>query len=148
MADPSSHSHAATHSNGSQQQAPAASSTSLGFTGVSTNDRFQRLTRQTRDFVPSEDISIGIERNIRGEAPAVIPRILQPQHFELKRRKDEGERKLHERDEFQTRDEPSESEAEEEEVRRTVKIVSSGADSKSKSSKSRIDADAGEPEVK
>ena len=147
------------HSNGANQSPALASTTppvaTLGFTGVTTCQRFERLTRQQANFVASEDISIGIERKMASDEPAIIPRHLKPQHVELKRRKDEGDRKLHLREEFVERVRPEEEE-EEEEVRRTVKIVSSTGESASKSSKksapsrsdSKADVETGEPEVK
>ncbi len=46
----------------------------------------------------------GIERNIRGNSPAVIRREIRPEAVELPRRRDEGAAPLHRRDEFRTRD--------------------------------------------
>ena len=50
-------------------------------------------------------IPTGIERNIRGNSPAVIRREIKPEAVELPRRKDEGTKPLHKRDEFRTREE-------------------------------------------
>ncbi len=46
----------------------------------------------------------GIERNVRGSSPAVIRREIRPEAVELPRRKDEGSKPLHRREEFRTRE--------------------------------------------
>ena len=51
-------------------------------------------------IVPSENIAVGIERQIRGNSPAVIRRELRPSEVILRRRREEGEVALCERDEF------------------------------------------------
>ena len=52
-----------------------------------------------------------------GDAPAVIPVLLRPEHVAFRRRKDEGEKKLSERPEFATVDDDVEE-------KRTIKVVS------------------------
>ena len=47
----------------------------------------------------------GIERNIRGNSPAVIRREIKPEAVEVPRKKEEGSKPLHKRDEFRTREE-------------------------------------------
>ena len=50
-------------------------------------------------------LTLGIERNIRGNSPAVIRREIKPEAIELPRKKNEGNKPLHKRDEFRTREE-------------------------------------------
>ena len=69
-------------------------------------------------FVPPEQITIGIERNIPGNEPTVMRSEFRPEDVVVIRRKDEGVCPFYERQEFQTRhDEEQYNE------RRVVKIV-------------------------
>ena len=69
-------------------------------------------------FVPPELITIGIERNIPGNEPAVMRSEFRPEDIEVIRRKDEGGCPFYEREEFQTR--PDEEQYTE---RRVIKVV-------------------------
>ena len=51
-------------------------------------------------IIPTENIAVGIERQIRGNSPAVICRELRPSEVVLRRRKTEGDVPLCDRHEF------------------------------------------------
>ena len=69
-------------------------------------------------FVPPELITIGIERNIPGNEPAVMRTEFRPEDIAVIRRKDEGGCPFYEREEFQTQ--PEEEQYTE---RRVIKVV-------------------------
>ncbi len=66
-------------------------------------DRF--TDEDSERFEPPDNITIGIERNIRGNSPAVIRKEIKPECVEVFRQKDEGTRPLCKREEFKTREE-------------------------------------------
>ena len=59
-------------------------------TTVLINDRFLMITGPLPPLSPNENITIGIERNIPGNEPAIIRREIYPDQVILIRRKDEG----------------------------------------------------------
>lgn len=89
----------------------------LGFTGISTHWRFKQV-EDTPDPKPRDLITIGIERNILGDEPAVISPVYRPEDVVIPRRRNEGEKPLHTRQEFVTREE-------EYTERRVIKVIKS-----------------------
>jgi hypothetical protein len=87
----------------------------IGYIGLSMHRRFSKL-ENFPDPKVKELIQIGIERNILGGEPAVISKIVKLNEVIMPRRKGEGEKLLHLREEFVTREE-------EYEERRVIKVL-------------------------
>ena len=89
-------------------------------TSTTLHDRFSVAQGMSihSTFDPPEQITIGIERNIPGNEPAVMRSEFRPEDVTVIRRKDEGVCPFYERQEFETRQED-----EEYSERRIVKII-------------------------
>ena len=68
-------------------------------TGTTLHERFT-FDDSPANFVPKENISVGIERNIPGNEQAVVGGTLFPDQVSITRRRGEGEVPLHKREEF------------------------------------------------
>lgn len=69
-------------------------------TDTTLDMRFTEECDNPLSFMPKENISVGIERNIPGNEPAVVGGELFPDQVLITRRRGEGEVPLHQRDEF------------------------------------------------
>ena len=69
-------------------------------TVITLSDRFLRITGPLPPFSPAENITIGIDRSLTGNMPAIIPRELFPTEVVMLRRKDEGVKPFYQRPEF------------------------------------------------
>ena len=85
-------------------------------TDVALDDRFTALTSKSKPFIPDENVTIEIERNVAGRAvPFAIPPFWSDA-VQICRRSDEGKKPLNDREEFLRRIEESDDE------RRVIKV--------------------------
>ena len=96
----------------------------LGYTGRSLNERFA-TKYDPLDFRPEDNISVAIERNIKGKEEAKVDVPLVPMYVVLPRSRNEGETPLTEREEFKEREEE-----EQVEEKRTITVKQTGTENR------------------